>query len=774
MKTLRELQEIWTEDFQELILNEFHEKLPPCDYNDDNRPLMVRRSVIKDGKSQFIEKCMACKKIHFVDSYKSYYGNNGKCENCGKNVMIMDTDAKNVFPSYHSYEQLRASSIFNRSGDENYYCFVHKIDDESYSITILCRKWHSTITEDDLYVKDGHNDWLDKPFVSSDMIVGQMFFSKKSGIKIYSRSRGDLLRSTDTSNEYISRNIPYTTIIDNEDKNSLISLIETITGKTDDSFTDVLFGYNNFLNENRTKRAKKKEEDYSAIIPVLKKEFVIKRMRDTIQEDLIGGIIDVSGDAAYYSLLCYCGNVIEGSDKAKLSSLSSYMTVKVKTTCPCCGRDIDQILYSSSIFGKSLSLSLWEKIEYDKVILRTFSLGISFDIKNKKEKIGEIKDDEVFLFTPEKMVYLKSKNNKWEKTNVSSISQNSYYRSNYDCLTTKEEMTEIIENSFLKTTGLLQAFGLGDFSAYKVESYTDDFNRSSYIYQWYKKPYLELVVKANLRQITKELILSEIKQTYLDASNIYDMFNITKTILKITRLRNLSLRDMDLLKRCYEYQSNFSLEQWDGLVETHLNISALLETCEKTESTIPRLLEYLQSCYDNQCIEKHQALSIYSDYYRMAKTIGFNLHDNSIKYPNSLKKEHDKATFAYKVVENEIKKKAFVEHSTENKKYEYSKGDFVVIVPMNPDEVIREGQLQKHCVASYVKRIEEGTTCICFIRKKDDIDTPYYTCEIFDRKLFQVKGYCNKYPKKSEDKELIEFLESWAKNKNLEVEYMRH
>lgn len=295
---------------------------------------------------------------------------------------------------------------------------------------------------------------------------------------------------------------------------------------------------------------------------------------------------------------------------------------------------------------------------------------------------------------------------------------------------------------------------------------------------WYKKPCLEQLVKAKLLKITKNYLnynVCRIKDE--NANNIYDLLGITKGVFKITRQLDLDCEKMELVERCYKLQPNFSLQDWNDLltdIGENRTLNLFISVCEKTDTTIKRLREYLQSCYDNQCIEKSSALSIFSDYYKMAKEIGFNISDNSIKFPSSLKKEHDKASFAYKVVEDEIKKKKFIENSIINKKYEFENSVFKVIIPSTPDDVIREGQLQKHCVASYVTRIENGETCICFIRKKDDIDTPFYTCEIYQGSLFQVKGFCNKYPDRKKDRELIDFIDSWIAAKNLTQEYMFH
>lgn len=773
MKTLKDLQEMWNDDLEEKLLGEFHKLNPSCEYNHKERPLFVKRQIFKDGQEQYIGKCMACKKIHFSTHQ---YNFSKKCPSCDIPIHSVDFGSNNCYTYYNNFEYFHLGTSYTVSEtNDDAFSFVYKVDEESFIIVIIGREWCQEGNEEDVYVKDGENAWLDKPFYSVDKIRDAFFFTKKFGCRAFYKNKNEVARNTSANTHHIESNIPLTAFpIENKDETELVKIITDATGKSFKTLRYCLLGYNSYLNEIKPKKAKKEEVSFDELIPDIDKNSIYNNIMDSYDSELPGGIVDISGTTATYSLLCFCENII----KAKQENIvpNSYLSFEVDTVCPCCGRVIKQTVSTNDRKNsKIIRGSKWERIDENNIILRFFEIFYSINLQTNEYTVSDITETEIYLFTPKKMFYLSRNKDSWVKGTLTAIPQYSYSygRSKSYCFNSKEELEEIINSSFLKTTGLMQAWGLGDFQNYEIENPFSKFSRCSYLYQWYKKPYLELVVKANLKEITKELMHSDVDNNYL-ATNIYDMFNITKSVLRITRLRDLSLGDMKLLKKCYDLQSNFSIEQWDEIVSGGFNIKHFLDTCETTESSIKRLLEYLQSCYDNQCIPKTNALTIYADYYNMAKKIGFNLSDNAIKYPNSLKKEHDKAIFAYKVVENEIKKKAFTENSILNKKYEYSKGNLTVVIPMTPDEVIREGQLQKHCVASYVNRIESGSTCICFIRKKDDIDTPYFTCEIYDGKLYQVKGYCNKYPNKKDDSELIEFLESWAKKYDLDIEYMKH
>lgn len=68
-----------------------------------------------------------------------------------------------------------------------------------------------------------------------------------------------------------------------------------------------------------------------------------------------------------------------------------------------------------------------------------------------------------------------------------------------------------------------------------------------------------------------------------------------------------------------------------------------------------------------------------------------------------------------------------------------------VIIPVTPTEFANEAQYQQNCVYSYyLHRVVDGETHVVFIRKKDDMDTPYITCEIDNRgRIIQYLAHYN-------------------------------
>lgn len=92
-----------------------------------------------------------------------------------------------------------------------------------------------------------------------------------------------------------------------------------------------------------------------------------------------------------------------------------------------------------------------------------------------------------------------------------------------------------------------------------------------------------------------------------------------------------------------------------------------------------------------------------------------------------------------------IERKEMAKKFKEMPKVVYEFGDYVLKTPDTIDELEKEGRELHHCVASYLKKIVEMKTIILFLRKKENIDEPYYTVEVnpSSNNVIQCRTYSN-------------------------------
>ena len=149
------------------------------------------------------------------------------------------------------------------------------------------------------------------------------------------------------------------------------------------------------------------------------------------------------------------------------------------------------------------------------------------------------------------------------------------------------------------------------------------------------------------------------------------------------------------------------------------------------------------------------------DYWRMARTVGWDLNDPSVRWPKALEAAHDRAMAAEKVALEKGYRKLFKQRYQQLKKYSFAWGGILIRPCKTQLELTEEGAKLNHCVGGYAKDVATGKTAIFFIRRAAKPDEPWYTLEL-DEKTLRVKqnrgkGNCER------TKDVQRFEERWLK-----------
>ena len=325
-----------------------------------------------------------------------------------------------------------------------------------------------------------------------------------------------------------------------------------------------------------------------------------------------------------------------------------------------------------------------------------------------------------------------------------------------------EEIAEIIRNSCLIYSGLVESYGFGDkrYKAYQ------DAPSLRYLMTWYKNPSIELVLKANMTAILERMI-NYPESIGVGAKTLAEALMVHPSVAKMATKMDCSYTALGDLSALYNADNTITSDTFLEIENLRLPTHSLAALKNSYNVSYTQALKYLQAVYDHQCIEKREALTLWADYLRMATALKMDLTDKSRLYPGSLKKEHDVATFAYKAVQVELDKEKFAAQAEENAYYEYTYKDLMVVIPKTPQDIVEEATRQKNCLRSYVERVKNGDTVVAFIRRKIMPDATYVTAEVHNGSLIQLKGYCNSNPR---NKELVEFVQHWSKAKGIRVE----
>ena len=127
---------------------------------------------------------------------------------------------------------------------------------------------------------------------------------------------------------------------------------------------------------------------------------------------------------------------------------------------------------------------------------------------------------------------------------------------------------------------------------------------------------------------------------------------------------------------------------------------------------------------------------------------------------NNMLREINETTESYAYLKRELDKEKFkANYKRHSKAWNFNYGDFIVTIPIEPKDLVIEGQKMHHCVGRYVDKVSNNETYIAFIRKKDNIKMPYITAEIDLNGNLQQ--YFLAYDRKITEKTDIEFREKY-------------
>ena len=138
----------------------------------------------------------------------------------------------------------------------------------------------------------------------------------------------------------------------------------------------------------------------------------------------------------------------------------------------------------------------------------------------------------------------------------------------------------------------------------------------------------------------------------------------------------------------------------------------------------------------------------------------YDMRNSFVLYPKDLQKSHDK-------VAHRIRMKADAKVRRDFKKayhdiagqMDFEMDGMKILYPATPDEIISEGNTLHHCVGGYVDRVARKECVILFLRQCADESKSFYTIEVREREVVQVRGMKNDPPTPKVKK----FMEQWKK-----------
>lgn len=312
--------------------------------------------------------------------------------------------------------------------------------------------------------------------------------------------------------------------------------------------------------------------------------------------------------------------------------------------------------------------------------------------------------------------------------------------------------------------GGLEHSGLDVIAKEKVK-----LNINRFILRYNDQPWLEYLIKAGLYRLAADIANSyyvpELTCPY--GSNLKGTLQLDGN--RVNRLKQLNggLNTLGWLQ--YEEESEFDGHRIKISQESLEYLDAKkvrLEDCRmilQELGSVNRMVNYLKK----QKESPRTVVQTWRDYLRMARQEGMDTTDDIVRLPKDLKARHDQLVErinARRDEERRMKEKekyAYLdtrirERLPDVKRYFWEDDTYMIVPAGRCEELVEEGRALHHCVGAndfYMTAMADGRSWILFLRRKSELDKPYYTIEI-DMYTDEIKQYYSAYDRQP-DKEVI-------------------
>lgn len=312
-------------------------------------------------------------------------------------------------------------------------------------------------------------------------------------------------------------------------------------------------------------------------------------------------------------------------------------------------------------------------------------------------------------------------------------------------------------------------FEISGWEKYEINKITE------YLSLFSEKPNIEALTKSGHIGIVRKKMNGS--RTYRainwNAKKLHDFFKISKNDYKMimSDKRNIdALKGYNGLIHLYLWQQirknneKIKFGEMIGICHT-LYLDTYLDEFNEVRKyvSIKKMVNYIKKQFkiDHKRYGRPpQTLITWRDYINDLLNLGMTV-DNSNLFPKELLKTHERTMRMVKIRNDELAQQEIRKRNEELKYLTFEYKGLLIRPPMTPDEIIQEGKKLDHCVGSYADRHAKGQTTIMFVRKKDEPNNPYYTVEIRNNNVMQVRGTNNK----SATKEIDAFIKIFENTK---------
>lgn len=285
-----------------------------------------------------------------------------------------------------------------------------------------------------------------------------------------------------------------------------------------------------------------------------------------------------------------------------------------------------------------------------------------------------------------------------------------------------------------------------------------------------KRPKLEMLIKLGFVAMAADLIYRGSYQPLLDETKKkpHEIFKVEAEDIPFLRDCKVNLN----LLRTYQKYVELKLKDREQLLLWQMkNGTADEQLCSFLEFMTPhKLMRYVDEQFALLKGRKvsgarryeaiQRVLQEYRDYLRMCRDENYDLSNSFVLFPRDLQEGHDRLVKRIKFKADVKRHQQFMElYRSITAHLDFERGGLKIVYPQKPEDIVKEGHFLRHCVGGYVSRVAEKECIILFLRHADAPEKPFFTIEVRNGKVAQVRGKSNCEP----TPKVKSFMAAWEK-----------
>lgn len=424
--------------------------------------------------------------------------------------------------------------------------------------------------------------------------------------------------------------------------------------------------------------------------------------------------------------------------------------------CPKCGSSVTVIENSHNFSGSVIEseancVVFLSKPDNENLYISCYNLTLYFVKAELRPKI-EIDETQRYIFT-EKSVVRYGRDKLWEREAVLPGCYRYYTWSDWKVRTQVTEpvfRNQSFGRMYEPVYSLINTAAINStcMRYCALDMIPDRISPMSYLIYYQKHKGIERFVKIGMYDIVEKALSYNTLEINYKETEPHKMLGLSREMFRAVRSGLIgNLQSMQTLTQRFPLASVGKLVEYHAIIRNRY--STLDSVCKLTNTEPKQLLKYL--IRQRNKYGEHICIGYYDDYLSICRELGYDFTDSAVLFPRDITAAHDRVVSARAAILAESKRQKNDEWTRKMQKLqkkrktlEFSFGDFIAMLPNSCEEIVREGAVLSHCVGGYAERHAEGKLTIMFLRKKDDIDTPYYTIEVSTGyKIIQCQGYKN-------------------------------